>query len=212
MENFLELLKKRRSCRRFTDEPVSEEAVANIMRAALMSPSGHRVNPWEFVLVEDKEMLKALSVSKAAGAQLIEGAAMAVVVIADTTKTDVWIEDCSIATILMQLAAEEMGLGSCWVQIRLRNDAEGNLADTNVKSLLNIPGHYAVLSILAVGHKEKEGRPFDEEKLEWEKIHVGKYGKQKQCSSYRGRQSCDLFGSGSCKGWLRSCGCVEPHR
>ena len=178
MENFLELLKKRRSCRRFTGEPVSEEAVANIMKAALMSPSGHRVNPWEFVLVEDKEMLKALSVSKAAGAQLIEGAAMAVVVIADTTKTDVWIEDCSIATILMQLAAEEMGLGSCWVQIRLRNDAEGNLADTNVKSLLNIPGHYAVLSILAVGHKEKEGRPFDEDKLEWEKIHVGKYSKQ----------------------------------
>ena len=56
MENFLELLKKRRSCRRFTGEPVSEEAVANIMKAALMSPSGHRVNPWEFVLVEDKEM------------------------------------------------------------------------------------------------------------------------------------------------------------
>ena len=176
MENFIELLKKRRSCRRFTGEPVSQESVANIMRAALMSPSGHRINPWEFILVEDREVLKALSVSKAAGAQLIEGAAMAVVVVADTTKTDVWIEDCSIATILMQLAAEEEGLGSCWVQIRLRKDAEGNSADGNVKSLLALPEHYAVLSVVAIGHKERESRPFDEEKMQWEKIHIGTYG------------------------------------
>lgn len=178
MENFLELLKSRRSCRRFTDEPVDKEAVANIMRAALMSPSGHRINPWEFILVEDKDMLKALSVSKAAGAQLLEGAPMAVVVVADTTKSDVWIEDCSIATILMQLAAEEQGLGSCWVQIRLRSDVEGNPADENVKSLLGLPSHYAVLSILAVGHKEREARPFDEDKMQWEKVYVGKYGEQ----------------------------------
>lgn len=176
MESFIELLKKRRSCRRFTGEAVEQEAVANIMRAALMSPSGHRINPWEFILVEDKETLKALSVSKAAGAQLIEGAAMAVVVVADTTKSDVWIEDCSIATILMQLAAEEQGLGSCWVQIRLRQDAEGNSADENVKLLLGLPSHYAVLSILAIGHKERDSRPFDEEKMQWEKIHIGRYG------------------------------------
>ncbi|MBR2637386.1 MAG: nitroreductase family protein [Bacteroidaceae bacterium] len=175
MISFLELLKKRRSCRRFTGEPIAEEAVANIMRAALMSPSGHRINPWEFILVEDKDTLKALSVCKAAGAQLIEGAAMAVVVIADTTKSDVWIEDCSIATILMQLAAEEMGLGSCWVQIRLRSDVEGNMADANVKSLLDIPQHYSVLSIVAIGHKERESRPFDDDKMQWEKLHIGKY-------------------------------------
>lgn len=176
MENFLELLKKRRSCRRFTGESVDKETVANIMRAALMSPSGHRVNPWEFVLVEDKDMLKALSVSKAAGAQLIEGAAMAVAVVADTTKTDVWVEDCSIATIIMQLAAEDMGLGSCWVQIRLRKDADGGSAEENVKRLLSLPSHYAVLSILAIGHKEHESKPFDEDKMQWEKIHIGSYG------------------------------------
>ena len=176
MDNFLELLKKRRSCRRFTGEPVDKETVADIMRAALMSPSGHRINPWEFVLVDNKEMLKELSVSKAAGAQLIEGAAMAVAVVADTTKTDVWVEDCSIATIIMQLAAEDMGLGSCWVQIRLRQDAEGNSAEENVKRLLSLPEHYAVLSILAIGHKERESKPFDEEKMQWEKIHIGCYG------------------------------------
>ena len=84
MGNYFDLLKNRRSCRLFTGEPVDKEDVCNLMRAALMSPSGHRYNPWEFILVEDKEVLKALSVSKAQGAALLEGAAMAVVVLGDT--------------------------------------------------------------------------------------------------------------------------------
>lgn len=141
-----------------------------------MSPSGHRINPWEFIMVEDKETLKALSVSKAQGAALLEGAAMAVVVIGDTEKSDVWIEDCSIASIIMQLEAQELGLGTCWVQIRRRNDAEGNSAEDNVRELLNIPHNYAVLSIVAVGHKARESKPFDEERMQWEKIHVGNFG------------------------------------
>lgn len=176
MENFLELLKRRRSSRLFTGEPVDKDAVCDLMRAALMSPSGHRINPWEFILVDDKEVLKSLSTSKEHGAGLLEGAAMAVVVLGDTTKTDVWIEDCSIATIIMQLAAEELGLGSCWVQMRRRMDAEGNMAEDNVRGLLGIPAHYAVLSIVAIGHKARETKPFDEGKMQWEKIHIGCFG------------------------------------
>ena len=176
MENLLELLKQRRSSRVFTDELIDKETVCNLMKAVLMSPSGRRINPWEFVLVEDKAMLKALSQCKEHGAGLLEGAAMAVVVLGDTTKTDVWIEDCSIATIILQLAAEDLGLGSCWVQIRRRMDAEGNVAEDNVRNLLGIPAHYAVLSIVAVGHKAREAKPFDEEKMQWDKIHIGNFG------------------------------------
>lgn len=176
MADFLELLKNRRSTRVFSGESVSEDNVCTLMKAALMSPSGHRINPWEFILVEDKEVLKSLSVSKEHGAGLLEGAAMAVVVIADTEKTDVWIEDCSIATIIIQLAAEELGLGSCWVQIRRRSDASGTLAEENVRQLFGIPEKYAVLSIVAVGHKARETKPFDEENMQWEKIHLGYFG------------------------------------
>lgn len=172
----MELLKRRRSSRLFTGEPVDKDMVCDLMKAALMSPSGHRINPWEFVLVEDKEMLKALSVSKEHGAGLLEGAAMAIVVIGDTAKTDVWIEDCSIATIILQLAAEDMGLGSCWVQIRRRTDAEGNVSEDNVRKLLGIPENYAVLSIVAVGHKARETKPFDEENMQWNKVHIGCFG------------------------------------
>ena len=178
MESFLELLKQRRSSRVFTDELIDKDTVCNLMKAALMSPSGHRINPWEFVLVEDKAMLKALSQCKEHGAGLLEGATMAVVVLGDTTKTDVWIEDCSIATIILQLAAEEYGLGSCWVQMRLRKDADGNHAEDNVRSLLGIPAHYAVLSIVGLGHKTREAKPFDEEKMQWDKIHIGRFGNE----------------------------------
>ena len=150
MENFLDLLKRRRSSRLFTGEPVDKDMVCNLMKAALMSPSGHRINPWEFILVDDKATLKALSMSKEHGSGLLEGAAMAVVVVADTTKTDVWIEDCSIATIIVQLAAED-----------------------NVRALLNVPEHYAVLSIVGLGHKARETQPFDEENMQWDKVHIG---------------------------------------
>lgn len=176
MSDYFDLLKNRRSCRLFTGEPVDKEDVCSLMKAALMSPSGHRFNPWEFVLVEDKEVLKALSQAKAQGAALIEGAAMAIAVIGDTTKTDVWVEDCSIASIIIQLAAQELGLGSCWVQMRCRVDVEGVPAEDNVRKILDIPQHYAVLSVIAVGHKARESKPFDEERLQWEKIHVGKFG------------------------------------
>ena len=143
-----------------------------------MSPSGHRINPWEFIMVEDKETLRLLSMSKAQGAALLEGAALAVVVIGDTDKTDVWIEDCSIASIFMQLTAEELGLGSCWVQIRNRFDADGISADENIKRLLLIPDNYAVLSVIAIGYKERESKPFDEDNLQWEKVHVGQFGEK----------------------------------
>jgi nitroreductase len=176
MEDFLELLTKRRSSRVFTDEPVDKDCVCNLMKAALMSPSGHRINPWEFIMVDDKEMLKSLSACKEHGSALLEGAAMAVVVIADTTKTDVWVEDCSIATIIMQLAAEEMGLGSCWVQVHRRYDANGNRSEDVVRSLLGIPQEYAVLSIVAIGHKAREAKPFDEANMQWEKVHLGCFG------------------------------------
>ena len=178
MENFLELLKQRRSSRVFTDELIDKDTVCNLMKAVLMSPSGHRINPWEFILVEEKAMLKALSQSKEHGAGLLEGAAIAVVVLGDTTKTDVWIEDCSIATIILQLAAEEYGLGSCWVQMRLRKDADGNLAEDNVRSLLGVPEHYAVLSIVGLGHKARETRPFNEENMQWDKVHIGSFGNE----------------------------------
>lgn len=101
---------------------------------------------------------------------------MAVVVMADPLASDVWIEDASIASIMIQLQAEDLGLGSCWIQVRERFTATGMPSGEYVHTLLDIPLQLQVVSIIAVGHKSMERKPFNEEHLQWEKIHINKYG------------------------------------
>jgi len=175
MESFSALIKQRRSTRKFTEEPLTPEQVEIILKAGLMSPSSKSKNPWEFIVIEDKDMLKLLAGSKEHGAGFLEDCVLAVVVLANTMESDVWIEDASVASIYMQLQAEDLGLGSCWCQIRNRVTAEEADSNELIRRLLNIPYQLDVLSIIGFGHKIQERKPFDEEKLQWEKIHIGKY-------------------------------------
>lgn len=110
---FLPLIQDRRSIRSFTDRPVEPEKVALLVEAALRSPSSRSLNPWEFILVTDKTMLEKLSACKPHGAAFLKGTPLGIVVLADPEKYDVWIEDCSIASTYIQLAAEDIGLKSC---------------------------------------------------------------------------------------------------
>ena len=95
MENFSELIKNRRSMRKFTDEELTQDEVVALMKAALMSPSSKRSNSWQFVVVDDKEKLKELSHCKEQASSFIADAALAIVVMADPLASDVWIEDAS---------------------------------------------------------------------------------------------------------------------
>ena len=176
MESFSELIKNRRSMRKFTDEELTQEEVVTLMKAALMAPTSKRSNAWQFVVVDDKETLQKLSRCKEQASQFIADAALAVVVMADPMVSDVWIEDASIASIYLQLQAEDLGLGSCWVQVRERFAAPGVTSNEYVHDVLDIPLQLQVLSIIAIGHKGMERKPFNEEHLQWEKIHLNKYG------------------------------------
>jgi len=176
MEQFSELIKNRRSIRKFTSEDLKQEEVVNLLKAALMSPSSKRTNPWQFIVVDDKETLDKLAHCKENSASFIADATLAIVVAADPLASDVWIEDASIASIMIQLQAEDLGLGSCWVQVRERYTATGMSSDEYVHGILDIPMQLQVLSIIAIGHKGMERKPFDEEHLQWEKIHINKYG------------------------------------
>lgn len=178
MENFSDLIKNRRSMRKFTGEELTQDEVVALMKAALMSPSSKRTNCWQFVLVDDKELLKDLAHCKEAGSAFLADAALAVVVVADPLVSDVWVEDASIASLMVQLQAEDLGLGSCWVQVRERFTATGMPSNEFVHGLLDLPFQLQVLSIIAVGHKGMERKPFDEAHLQWEKIHINKYGGQ----------------------------------
>ncbi len=175
MEDFSKLVKQRRSMRKFTDEQLTPDEVTTLMKSALMAPSSKGKHAWHFVVVDDKEMLKSLSAVKTVGSDWLEGAPLAIVVVGDPTESDVWIEDASVATTILLYQAEDLGLGACWVQVRERFAPDGTPSDTLVRELLNIPAPLQVLAMVAVGHKGMERKPFNEERLLWEKVHVDSF-------------------------------------
>ena len=161
--------------RQFTDELLSGDEVKMLLRAGLIAPSSKGLHSYEFLVVEDKEMLAALSQCKQGGSDFLAGAPLAIVVLADPAISDVWIEDASVAATHILLQAEDLGLGACWIQVRERYDAEGQPAEQIVKSLLGIPEGLRAVCIIAVGHKGMERKPQNEDRLKWERVHIGRY-------------------------------------
>jgi len=174
-EGMIELLRKRRSIRKFTPEKVSPEAIEALLETALRAPSSRSINPWEFILVDDPGQLGKLAEAKQHGSGFLGGAPLAVVVCADSSKTDVWVEDCSIAAILIQLTAVSLGLGSCWAQIRNRSHDGGKSAEAYVQELFGIPERVKVECILGIGHPAERKIPLAADKLQWEKIRNNRW-------------------------------------
>ena len=175
MTDFKELVKTRRSHRKFSSEEIAPEAVQLIMRAALMSPTAKSPRAWRFVVVDDKTDIEKLADAKNLGSQFMKGAPLAVVVLGDPMQNDCWVEDGSIAAISMQYQAEELGLGSCWVQMRGRGLDDGTPADEVIRGILDIPANYNVLCVVAFGHYIDERKPQNEDNLKWENVHAGKW-------------------------------------
>jgi len=172
---FYDLLKSRRSTRKFQDKKVEEEKIDIILKSALLSPSSRSRRPWEFIVVTDKELLKKLSKCREHSSSFLAGAPLGIVVIADPEACDVWIEDTSIASIIIQLAAQSLGLGSCWIQVRERYGAGNVKAGDYIKGILGIPAKYEVECMVAIGYPAEDKKPYDESQLAYNKIHYEKY-------------------------------------
>lgn len=168
--DFKDLVQKRRSIRRFTDEPLTEEEIRTILRAGLMAPTGHNTRAWNFTVVEGKDNLTKLSLAKENGAEFIADSAMAIVVSYSTTVSQTRIEDASIAAITMQYQATDLGLGSCWAQIRNRKTAEGVPTQQYLKDMLSLPEDTEALCIIGFGHPAQERKLQDEDKLSWNSV------------------------------------------
>lgn len=168
--DFKDLAKTRRSHRKYTEEPVSKEQIKAILRAALMSPTSKGCRAWQFVVVEDKQLIAQLSEAKALGGQFLREAPLCIAVLGDANQNDCWIEDGSIAAISMQYQAEELGLGSCWVQMRARSLADGTPADVAIRKALELPESISCLCVLGIGHKADERKPQNEDRLKWENV------------------------------------------
>lgn len=177
MESFIQLAQQRRSIRKYTTQSVEKEKVEKLLQAALMSPASKRCNPWEFVVVEDREVLSRMSSCRTYGSQLLKGSPLGIVICVDSSLTDTWQCDGAIAAENILLEAADLSLGACWVQVygRYADEENQQSAGELVKQLTGIPEHLTVLCIISVGYKDEERQPRDLDKLQYEKVHYGKY-------------------------------------
>lgn len=171
----IDLLKQRRSIRKFQQKPIEKEKLETLKKSLLLAPSSRNLKPLEFIFLGDKEILRDISRCKPHGGTFIKDAALAVVILGNEDKSDVWVEDASIASIILQLEAESLGLGSCWSQIRNRKHDENKMAEDYIKEKLNIKENYKVECIIAIGYKDEVKNPISEEKLDYSKIHINEF-------------------------------------
>lgn len=167
----IERMRRRRSIRKFTGEAVPEEKLEKILQAALLAPTSRGKRPWEFWVVRDKDTLERLSRAKKHGSALIAGCDTAVVVFADSRLSDAWIEDSSIALAYMDLMASSLGIGSCWVQMRMRKDENDGDAEQNVREIMGLEDPFRTVGIMALGIPAEEKAPYELDGLKWEKVH-----------------------------------------
>jgi nitroreductase len=178
-ELMLELLQQRRSIRKYKAQPIESGKISLLCEALLRAPSSRNFQPCEFVLVDDPEKLQKLSTAKSHGTSFFASAPLAVVIVADPTVSDVWIEDSSIAAIIVQLAAESLGLKSCWAQLRLRKHDDETSASEFVRQLAGLPEGLEVPMVIAIGYPDGEVPGHPREELSDHKIHHNQYNQEK---------------------------------
>ena len=171
----LDLLRNRRSVRKFEDRPIEEEKVNLLTEALLRSPSSRSINPWEFIVIDDREKITELSRCKKHGAGFLASTPLAVAILGDSTKSDTCIEDCSIAAITLQYAAESLDLKSCWCHVRLRSQSGGMSAEQVVREALDVPEYYMVECVIGIGYPAQSHPPHDRDSLEWGKVSKNRY-------------------------------------
>ena len=118
--NMLNTVLHRRSVRQYTDSPIPSEKLDAILYAGLAAASSKNRRPWEFIVVQNRSTLDQLCSCRPGAGHLLGSCQAAIIVAADSELVDVWVEDCASAITQMHLMADALGVGSCWLQVRLR--------------------------------------------------------------------------------------------
>jgi nitroreductase len=171
----IELLRKRRSIRTYKEDPVDQQTLDILIESVLRAPTSRNNKPWRFVVVDDRELLEKLSKAKEHGSAFLKNAPLGIVICADSTKSDVWVEDCAIAAILVQTVAESLGLGSCWIQIRKRAHNKKKKAEEYIRNLLDIPDEIRVASIISIGHPHETKTPVPASELDYQTVSRNRF-------------------------------------
>jgi nitroreductase len=171
----IDLLRTRRSIRRYEKKALDRRSVEILKEAMLRCPSSRGIRPWTFIFVDDPELLAQLSRAREDGSSFLKGAALGIVVCGDETMSDAWVEDCTITSIVAQLTAHSLGLGNCWIQIRMRRHSERKTAGEYVQELLGIPKNLNVESIVSIGFPAETKRPVSAKELDYRKVKHNRY-------------------------------------
>ena len=162
---FLEMIKDRRSIRSYTDKPIPKEILEEIIDAGRLAPSARNIQAWDFIVVTEKETLNKIGELPTHGS-FIKNAGACVIVCGNKNHNR-FIEDCSAAAENIILASKSFGIGSCWVAGIGKDYCEP------IKEILGIPEEMVIVCLLPLGYFEKNPEPHDkkglDEVLHWEK-------------------------------------------
>ena len=158
--DFLEVIEKRKSVRKYADRPVEREVLDAIVKVAQTAPSSRNSKSSAFMIIEDRDTIDALSLMRDYGASPLKSAQAAIVVMGDTSKTDLWVDNCAISATFIQLAVTAMDLVSCWIHVndrpRLKDEPQGARADDYVAELLGIKDGLRPYCVDAIGYPQPE--------------------------------------------------------
>lgn len=169
----IENIMTRTSIRKYKDQPVEQEKIDIMLKAAMAAPTAMNLQPWHFIVITDKETIGLLSGQQPTNAPLL------IAVCGDTDKTtvpdgkmklpDFWIEDVSAATENLLLAAHALGLGAVWTGVYPAMDRTAEVAN-----VLNCPQNIVPVVVVRIGYPDEAPQPKD--KFKEENISYNKFG------------------------------------
>lgn len=158
-----EILNNRRSQRKFTAELPPRVVVETLLKEAFTAPSSKSTRSTRYIVVNRPELMEKMSKMRDHGASFLRNAPIGIIVLGDTEASDLWDINATISTTILQLAAEEHGLGSCWVQVkdrpRIADDPSAGTAEEWLRSIVDIPATWRPLCVVALGYPEAPLKP-----------------------------------------------------
>lgn len=173
----IENIMTRTSIRQFKNQPVEQEKIDILLKAAMAAPTAVNLQPWHFIVIDDKATIDLLSGNQPTNAPLL------IALCGDTDKTmmpdgktklpDFWVEDVSAATENLLLAAHALGLGAVWTGVYPAMERTAEVAN-----VLNCPNNIVPLAVVRVGYPDESPEP--KNKFKEENISYNKFGGKKQ--------------------------------
>lgn len=158
--DYKEVICTRHSVRKYESRPIDRELLDDCVSDALLAPSSKNSKSSGFMIIEEPGLLEEISKMRDHGSSFLKGAAAAIIVLGDTTKTDLWLDNAAISATYIMLSAADKGLGSCWIHVngrpRVKDDPSKGTAEGFLRDLLNLKDNMSPLCVIALGYPCEE--------------------------------------------------------